>query len=206
MERPTLIKHLKPIIRSNTKVLDAGCGTGSLVKLLVDLGVRPKNILGNDISPYMLEIAQKSYPKVQFIEANLPELRLKSKSLNLVVSSMVLQFLNQRDFRITIQSFSKWLVRGGHLLFIVVHPLRFTSNYSEYFNYKAKSEGTPWGTKIKYYPKKLSDYLNVVINSGFVITSVEEPKPQGKEANIYPDEYKKYSTKPTRLVVMASKK
>jgi hypothetical protein len=119
---------------------------------------------------------------------------------------MTFHYLNQKDFRKTIENVSKWLVRGGCLLFIVVHPLRFVSNHSEYFSNKAKIEKTPWRTKIEYHPKKFSDYVNTAINSSFNLVAVEEPTPISEEAKNNPMEYKKYSSIPTRLLIKAIKK
>lgn len=205
LEKPVIEKHLKPILKCDSKVLDAGCGTGRTIKLLLDLGAKSKNLIGADISPDVLEIARKSFPEIELIQADLANLKLPNKSLDLVLSNMTFHYMDQKDFEKTIRNVSKWLVRGGYLFFIAVHPLRFLSNYDRYFINETKMEKTPWGTEIEYFPKKLSDYINTVINSGFTLITVEEPMPISKKAKEYPKEYKKYTSAPTRLLVKAIK-
>ena len=206
IERPSLERHLKPVLKNSFRALDAGCGTGRTLKLLLDLGLQEKNLIGVDVSPEMLRLARESFPDTRLIQADLANLRLPPKSLDLVVSDMVFHYLSGEDFKRTIESTSKWLVRGGYLLFIVVHPLRFASNYMAYFSDEPGIEKTPWGTKIEYYPKRFSDYIDTVLDSGFVLLRVEEPAPRGKEAQENKKEYKKYSSAPTRLLIKATKK
>ncbi|SRR4030042_841223 len=205
VEKPAMERHLKPILESKMRVLDAGCGTGRTIKLLLDLGVREKNLIGTDISPDMLNIARNSFPNIRFIQANLSNLKLRNESLDLVVSNMTFNYLSQKDFKKTMESISRWLAKGGYLFFITIHPLRFVSNHSEYFSNKAKIEKTPWGTEIKYHPKKFSDYINTIMSFGFELLSVEEPTPVGKKAKKNKKDYKKYSSMPTRLLIKAIK-
>ncbi|HUV42710.1 MAG TPA: class I SAM-dependent methyltransferase [Patescibacteria group bacterium] len=206
IEKPAIEKHLKPILKSDMQVLDAGCGAGRTMKLLFDLGVQEKNLIGTDISSDMLNITRKSFPNVKLIQADLPNLKLRSESLDLVVSNMTFNYLSQKDFKKTMENISRWLVRGGYLFLIAIHPLRFVTNHSEYFSNKVKIEKTPWGTEIEYHPKKISDYINTTINSGFDLMTVEEPIPMGEEAKKNLTEYKKYSSVPTRLLIKAIKK
>jgi ubiquinone/menaquinone biosynthesis C-methylase UbiE len=205
LEKPAIERHLKPLLKSNTKVLDAGCGMGRTIELILDLGVKEKNLIGSDISSDMLKVARKLFPNIKFLRANLPDLKLRNDSLDVVVSNMTLHYLNQKDFKKTIKNISKWLVKEGWLFFIVVHPLRFSSNYSDYNKKKVKVEKTPWGTEIEYYPKKISEYINEVINSGFELTCVEEPTPAGSQAKKNVEDFIKYSSIPTRLLVKARK-
>lgn len=205
-EKPTVIKHLKSTIKSSTHAIDAGCGTGHSTKLLLDLGVKAKNVMGTDISSDMLDVARKFLPNVKFTQANLPDLKFKRNSLDLVLSVMVFHFLSKKDYEKTIKNISKSLVKGGCLFFIALHPLRYTHDHADYFKDKLKIEKTPWGTKLEYYRKTISDYLGVLLSYGFELVSVEEPVPSGKGARNNAKEYKKYSSVPTRLAVKVIKK
>src|SRR5262245_3166039 len=48
------------------RVLDVGCGVGRSTRMLVDLGVRPENLLGVDLRPEALGYAQKLNPAVRY--------------------------------------------------------------------------------------------------------------------------------------------
>jgi ubiquinone/menaquinone biosynthesis C-methylase UbiE len=154
LERSTMRKHLKSLVKENSHILDAGCGTGRSIRPLLELGAKPDNLIGTDISPEMLEIAQNAFPNVKFIQNNLQDLKLKKNCLDIVVSNMTFHYLNLKDFERTIKNISNWLVEGGICFFIVVHPLRFVNNHAEYFDDKIKMLKTTWGTEMEYYPKK----------------------------------------------------
>lgn len=206
MEKPALVKHLKPLITSKTKALDAGCGTGHSTKLLVELGIKKKNILGVDISPDMLVYARKFLPKVKFMQKSLPELKLRSSSLDLILSVMVFQFLKKNEYEKMIESFYKVLVKGGCLFFITLHPVRFAHDHENYFEEKLKIEKTPWGTEMEYQHRTITDYLKPIIEIGFELKLVEEIIPVKRGATKDRSQYDKYSSVPTRLAVMAKKK
>ncbi len=205
LEKPVIESHLKTLVVSHKRVLDAGCGTGRSTSLLLNLGFTKEHIVATDISSNMLEIAQSSLPRVKFIESDLLKLDFNDNSFDIILSNMVLHYLNQDDSRMIIKKFYNWLDHGGYLLFIVVHPFRFPANYSQYFDNEAKVEKTPWGTTMEYYPKKISDYVNAVIESGFELLKVDEPQAlvEGKVESS--EEYTKYSSIPTRLVIKAKK-
>ncbi len=206
LEKPVIEKHLRPLLTTHSKVIDIGCGNGRSTKLLVDLGFRKTDIVATDISPHMLALAKKSLKGIKFIESDLRNLILSDNSFDIIVSNMVLQDLDQQDLRMVMKKFYRWLTPKGHLVFIVVHPLRFRSNYEHYFEDTVQVEETPWGTTIEYYPKKVSDYVNAAIEFGFTLLKVEEPQAlvEGKQEN--PEQYIKYSSIPTRLVIKARKK
>lgn len=205
IEKPVIKKHLNSFVDSNTRILDAGCGTGRLFPLLLSLGAKSENIIGVDNSPDALQVAHKNYPEIELIESNLLDLELGKNDFNLIVSNMVFHYFNQQDYRKIIRKFAGNLRIGGLLLFVTVHPLRFISNHSEYFNDCPKIEQTPWGTEIEYYPKKVSDYINAILYNGFQLQVFEEPYPNGKEARKHKDDFEKYTSNPTRIVVKAVK-
>ncbi|HLE49220.1 MAG TPA: class I SAM-dependent methyltransferase [Patescibacteria group bacterium] len=206
LEKPTITRNLKSIINGNIHTLDAGCGTGRSIRVLLELGANPIKTIGTDISPHMLKIARKSFPEVKFVKGNLPDLKLNKNSLELVSSNMAFHYLNLSDFKTTVEHIHTWLLKGGYLFYIVVHPLRFIHNHSQYFSDKSKVEKTPWGTEIKYYPKRISDYVNTTLDSGFDVIKVEEPIPVGGVAKKDIAQYKKYLSNPTRLAILAVKK
>lgn len=205
LEKPAIEKNLGPLVNSHKRVLDAGCGTGRSTRLLIDLGFAKEKIIASDISPSMLEIARKEVQGVNFIESNLANLDFGNNTFDIVLSNMVLHYLDNETLRNVVEKFYRWLDKGGILLFITVHPFRFPENYSQYFDNNVKKEKTPWGTIIDYYPKKISDYVNAVIKSGFEILSLDEPQPprESKEVNL--QSFQKYSSIPTRLIVKARK-
>jgi len=206
MEEPAIMRNLKPVVKSTTKALDAGCGTGHSTKLLLELGIRKENILGVDVSVDMLTYARKSLPGVRFTQVSLSELKLKENSLDLILSVMVFQFLIKQEYGRMITNFSRFLVKGGYLFFITLHPIRFSHDHKDYFKEKTKTENTPWGTKIEYQHRTFTDYITPLIKSSLELKLLEEITPVKSGAVKDTLQYEKYSSVPTRLAVMAIKK
>lgn len=205
LEKPTFDKHFKKFFRKHINVLDAGCGNGVIVGYLLSKGVHRENIVGADSNKEMLDIAAKTYPNVTFIHSDINKVTFKSLKFDLITASMVLQHFNAKSFKTSLQKFHEWLVEGGTLFYIVPHPTRMVhDNLREYFVRKEMLSESPWGTKIQYYHRPLSDYINETIKAGFVITAVDEPEPM-KEGKKFKTDYEKYTSFPSRLVVRAVK-
>ncbi|HXJ77867.1 MAG TPA: class I SAM-dependent methyltransferase, partial [Candidatus Methylomirabilis sp.] len=58
--------RLIPYPVATLKVLDVGCGVGRSTRMLMDLGIRPENLLGVDIRPEALTYAQQLNPAVRY--------------------------------------------------------------------------------------------------------------------------------------------
>jgi len=48
---------------------------------------------------------------------------------------------NSFRLRVMMNKFFGWLEEGGHLLLVVVHPLRFTEHHTQYFEDNLKLKG-----------------------------------------------------------------
>ena len=76
-------------IKKNIKILDAGCGTGYVAEVLVEL--KFKNIVGIDFSQAMLEIAKQKKIYSKLICQSLNEkIKLRSNQFELVICTGVL--------------------------------------------------------------------------------------------------------------------
>lgn len=72
-------------------VLDLGCGNGALSKVLQEEGYRVK---GMDASLELLEIARKSYPEIEFIQADATSFSLE-EPVDAVFSNAVLHWIER---------------------------------------------------------------------------------------------------------------
>ncbi|MCB4755529.1 MAG: class I SAM-dependent methyltransferase [Elusimicrobia bacterium] len=68
----TVIEGLHRFIPPNKRVLELGCGTGTILNKL-----QPRFGLGIDISPKMIETARRNYPHLQFRVGDIDNLILK---------------------------------------------------------------------------------------------------------------------------------
>lgn len=69
-----LEKYLQFVIPPESSVIEIGCGTGELLASL-----KPKRGLGVDISPKMVELAQRQFPDLQFEVGDLENLQTEEK-------------------------------------------------------------------------------------------------------------------------------
>lgn len=82
----------------NTRVLDAGCGTGAVTRRLA-MRVFPEEVFGVDIDPVFVKAARKLAVKdgvknVEFEQRNIDRLRFQDDSFNLSYCRLVLMHVN----------------------------------------------------------------------------------------------------------------
>ncbi len=105
-------------VQPGNRVLDVGCGTGTLAVLLKK-AVPEAHIVGLDADRTALEIARKKATEaeveIEFHEALAWDAPFEPKSFERVVSSLVLHHLRDRDKLRTLQKVRAWLRPGGEL-------------------------------------------------------------------------------------------
>ena len=97
------------------RVLDLGCGTGTLLAMAAERGAL---VTGIDADPKMLA---KAVPKLEGREARLVEgytttVELPEASFDVVISSLFFHHLRTEDKRATLERALHWLVPGGRLV------------------------------------------------------------------------------------------
>jgi ubiquinone/menaquinone biosynthesis C-methylase UbiE len=117
--------HPLPVSRG-ARILDAGCGTGLLTHALLRAIHFPVSITALDLSSTSVAAARKSIyygagrkRDVTFAQGNLLCLPFPDESLDLVVTSGALEYVNLTD---GLNELSRVIAPGGHLLHFPVHP------------------------------------------------------------------------------------
>jgi SAM-dependent methyltransferase len=197
---PALFQLLPDV--SAQRVLDAGCGEGYLSRKLARLGAR---VTGVDYSREMLALAgERTDPGlgIRYAHGNCERLDgLASGSFEVVVSNMVLMDLS--DHRAALESFFRVLVEGGTLVFSISHPC-FTTPGSGWVK---DEEGKKLHWQVNHYfgegpfeqrfppdaqepfllfHRTLSNYLKTLLETGFELLDVVEPKPSEEMLVRYP--------------------
>lgn len=97
---------------SKVKVLSAGCGTGLAERFMIDeLGVKPENLLGIDISPAMVTVAQK---RIRAKTGDICAFGEDAGAWDLVFSGLnVYQYLSPVQFEQAVQNTADLLRSGG---------------------------------------------------------------------------------------------
>jgi len=111
-KRLNLIKKICP--EKNKKILDVGCGTGTLLYYLMKSGYT--NVWGIDNSPKMVEIANKKIPN-RIIKGDMLNLPFSSESFDTVISIVSLHHLgNLNKVKKAIFEMARVLKKSGNLI------------------------------------------------------------------------------------------
>jgi ubiquinone/menaquinone biosynthesis C-methylase UbiE len=209
LNNPAFLKFIGNL--KGKKVLDAGCGEGYNTRILARKGAR---VVGVDISSKMIRHARQTerrgslgirYEVTSFSNLSLSE----DVSFDTVVSTMAL--MDGPDYAGAIKEFFRVLRPHGDLFFSITHPCFMTRGFgwvanekdepvkltvSDYFRRRPYVERwhfsqLPDEEKVKSFavpsfPRTLSDYLNTLIETGFVLKRIHEPRPSAKTCRQYP--------------------
>jgi SAM-dependent methyltransferase len=170
---------------SGLAVLDAGCGTGYLSRILQSRGV---SVIGIDISPEMIRIAKAQSPTIDYrVDSCHKCATIADASVDMVISNYVLMDMPYLDE--TMESFHRVLRDNGIVIAIFSHPC-FPQGFAErtnerisyhwdfsYFDQK-RCIDAPWGrftTEFIWYHRPLSDYWKAFRSAGYTIEAFDEP-------------------------------
>ena len=83
LERILAERFQRPL--SQCRVLDVGCGQGSLLGWFHERGVKPGNLYGVDLLPNRIRIARETFPAFTFLEGNAEQLTFPDNWFDLVL-------------------------------------------------------------------------------------------------------------------------
>ena len=207
------------LIEPNKKpyVCDLACGQGKLSRFLAQQGAQ---VLGVDISANLLDIAKK-YEKtkplgITYLLDNAEKLsKLNDLEFEGVVCHMALMDISDLDA--TYRAVFRVLKRSGWFAFSITHPC-FESPHAkwgkthtgeikreifEYFQERFWRSRNPNGMRgqMGAHHRKLSTYINLLIQAGFTITQMIEPQATKEELSWVPG----YAVTPAFLILQARK-
>ncbi|OMC94595.1 class I SAM-dependent methyltransferase [Paenibacillus sp. FSL R5-0636] len=190
-----VLKALLPDLH-NKSVLDLGCGFGW--HCLYAREQQASSVIGVDISEKMLQQAREKTndPAITYIQLPIEDIDFASEQFDVVLSSLAFHYIE--TFSAICRKVHAFLKPGGSFIFSVEHPI-FTSREEQdwYADEQGKrlhwpvdhyqSEGlreTKFLTEnvIKYH-RTISTYFNDLIEAGFTIKAVKEPKPSEEMSN-----------------------
>ena len=171
-------------------VLDLGCGYGWHCIYAMEHGA--KSVIGIDLSKKMLQIARKktSFQNVEYRCMPMEEINFKEEQFDVVISSLALHYV--QSFEDIVKRVYNCLKDQGDFVFSVEHPI-FTAYGTQdwyyddngeilhfpvdrYF-YEGERKAVFLGEEVTKYHKTLTTYLNGLLNNGFAIRQIVEPKP-----------------------------
>ncbi len=174
-------------------VLDLGCGDGTITSVLHRRGA---NIIGVDKDRDVIEIA-RSRGGTYWCKDVL-DLKFDNEQFDIVYSSMVFLFLNDREISRLAGRVYAWLRKNGRFIVSDVHPTtEIQKDESKWVRHKIpadfsyfetrKIEATLYNlkgrkTSVKYYHRPLSRYIDLFSSKGFRLVRLCEPRISLEEA------------------------
>lgn len=192
----SLIDNIK-----NKKILDAGCGEGYLSRLLAERGA---SVVGVDYSKNMIQAAKTKTNRtlnIEYIHGNCEQLDfLQDNSFEIVVSNMVIHDL--ANYQKAFTEVYRLLQKDGLFVFSILHPCFDTPNsgwvknedseklfwkVDRYFEEGPNEQRSTSENKLLWFHRTLSSYFNALIETGFIVESLIEPKPSKDDIKVHGD-------------------
>ncbi len=192
------------------RILDAGCGEGKNTRLMAKKGGK---VTGIDISDRLIDYARQEEEEplgIKYEVASYTNLSMFSDAeFDIIVSTMAL--MDGPDYEIAFSEFYRVLKERGELFFSILHPCFMTRGLGWVKDKESRDntllvshyfEGKPWIDRWKfshspdsgggdfvstcYYSRTLTDYINGVINAGFKLVKIDEPRPTEAACQEFP--------------------
>jgi len=80
-----MLRRKKFLPLTKRRILDVGCGFGSLLAGLIPWGATAENLYGVDLLPNRIEAAKQQYPEFNFQQSNAEQLNFENSSFDLVI-------------------------------------------------------------------------------------------------------------------------
>ena len=188
--------------------LDVGCGEGNGARELARMGAK---MAGVDIAPTMIRHAEEEERRepldIRYYEADASHLPFSDSEFDFAAAFMSL--MDVGDLAGVINEVHRVLVPGGFLQFSILHPCFSppvrkvhrdaggtvrSVELSGYFDHAEQMETwtfsslpeeeretvRPFDTPYRHFP--LSEWINMLIEAGFSIEQIEEPRATEEEA------------------------
>eukprot|EP01132_Coremiostelium_polycephalum_P004345 gene4345-5437_t len=221
LELPALRENL-PKSLTGLRVLELGCGLGTFLKELLDMGA--ESVIGVDLSSMMIQECKTTLNndvRATLINCRMEEVGqyVPDNSIDLVVSCNAMMYI--RDFQEFSGIIHRLLKPGtGKFTFVTLHPVRTAGGQYKFIKDENNGEIKYWGIsnylldnrlicddwldnhqKDEFYHKTLESYLTGLLNAGFRLDTLKEPTPIPSEI----EKFKFELHRPKSLLLSATK-
>ncbi|MBO3697673.1 class I SAM-dependent methyltransferase [Roseivirga sp. E12] len=205
-DRPNTLKLVGDV--KGKKVLDAACGPGKYAQILIEKGA---NVTGFDLSPKMIQHAKDRNPEngTFFIQdLSKPFNSLENETFDTVLCALAMHYIE--DWQLTIQEFCRVLNPHGQLVISIEHPFfEYTYFKSEHY-FKIEEVNCTWTgfgkpVKIHSHRRPLQECTNPLLENGFMLNQILEPKPVAAFEKLDPKHFKELNTFPAFMCISAIK-
>ncbi|MFC6963302.1 class I SAM-dependent methyltransferase [Halocatena marina] len=189
------------------RVLDAGCGCGRYAEWLIE---READVLAADKSIKMLEQAKRRIgDRAEVRRADITEpLEFAADSeFDGIICGLSLHYVE--DWRQAFTEFARILQPGGFLVFSAHHPVDEYIAFEAENYFETEQKRMTWSASgeeidVPFYRRPFADVINPLIETGFRLDELVEPRPKETFKDRKPESYEKRMKQPTFLCIRAS--
>jgi len=189
------------------RVLDAGCGHGRYTEWLIERGA---DVVAVDENAEMLERARRRIgDRGEIRRADITEsLEFADDSeFDGVVCGLSLHYVE--DWRQPFVEFARILRPGGFFVFSAHHPVDDCIAFDAENYFEIERERMTWSAAgeeidVPFYRRPFAEVINPLIETGFQLDELVEPKPKEGFEEKKPESYEKRLKYPTFLCVRAT--
>jgi len=191
-------RALLPTLRDKT-VLDLGCGFGWHCRYAREQQARW--VVGVDLSEKMLARARASTTDaaIEYRRLAIEDIDFSAGAFDVVLSSLALHYVERFD--LVCRKVHHCLVTRGSFVFSVEHPV-FTALAAQDWYYGPQGERLHWPLdhyqdegprqarflvhEVVKYHRTVATYVNTVLDAGFTIARLSEPRPTQELLDAHP--------------------
>jgi len=200
---------------SGKNILDIGCGNGKFARKLAQGGAK---VFAIDAIPEQIEFAKKiegeKKQSINYLVGNIQELNkinFPIENFDIVISLMTHLYLSKNDFIDSFKIVAEKINKKGRFIYGSIHPARiFLYERQNYFESQLlKTELPTLSGKIfttQFYHHPMNVVINSILNSGFKIQKIYEPRPDVKEIKKYPTLLSVDNESPQYIIIDSIKK
>lgn len=147
----------------NTRILDIACGPGNLIKYLLDS--HPNyDILGTDLSPKMLELAQTNNPAARFQLMDCREIGTLDQKFHGIICGFCLPYLTLEETAELIANVSRLLLPGGAF---------YLSTMAENEESKSRYQTSSTGDQVYVHYHREDDLTKALLENNFELIDMK---------------------------------
>jgi SAM-dependent methyltransferase len=219
LEKPAMYAKL-PFLRGKS-VLCIGCGTGQECHSIRELGA--KKVIGVDLASELVKIARRDFADIDFHVMDMEKLQFPRNFFDVIYSSLTIHYL--KDWGKALAEAHRVLKPGGTFLFSTHHPVKWGAQIERshkgkkflmgYEILKKENHCTVFGDYFKtrkiydtwfedftvvFYHKPISKIVREIIQSGFQMADMVEPKAIARVKKYDPAFFSAHQKIPTFMI------
>ena len=166
-------KHLDRILlnsyaienKNKGRCIDLGCGPGQTTKYLFDCGLT--NIIGTDISPVMVEVANGIHPMLHFETADMLQLHYADNSFASAIAFYAIVHFHDEQLKIAFTEIKRILSPNGQFLFSF-HIGTDVVHHNQFLDHEVN---------IDFYFFETNKIIDLLKETGFTMIDIIEREP-----------------------------